>query len=1192
MQTTGNKPKYSTRSGAAGVWVALLFVLTLCLGATVANAATTTPAVVVSQYSLVADFTAGGFTAGGALTGGSFAVTPANDVVVGTTYGGKPDLVNMVTGAVTTPFPASNSIGATTDAEGNLYYHLNFYYGGNGIERIPYVNGAYVTTGGGSACAGGDVVPCTITPAVNPGPFKDLEFDSNGDLFLVGTNNSSGAGATVIYEITAVNLYASPSPALVTIYSDSNAVGSIATDPWGNLYFTDALYTNQGNQIASGSWLNVLTYNGTSYAATPVQLASFTPKSGNYSDTLDAIAINSSGTVYFGNQSDGIFAFPTTSSTSLSSSYVNTNVYPVSSKGGYAIAFDHKGNLDMIAYDPVAGVSAVWKLLLNNLVVPSAGTTQTDLFVNDGSTTVAGVAMEDGKVSTEFAVAPGTGAAPANAAGSTLSILPIANSLDFTGAFTFTQTLVGERVAKMTLTTGNAGIGTVTVSGVGQGAVATLDPGVVTPYTSATLIKNPTGVAVDAADHIFVADQTAGAVYQIIAGTPTSIGSGFTTPGALALDASGNLYVADEGSNKIFKIANTSTTGGFTAGATSTVVANTVLFDGLALKTPAGLSFGPDGVLYISDKGNNRVVTYNTANGFTGFPAAGLDNPAGIAVDSAGKLYIANQTAGNVLVYAGDSVTTLSSLPGVTKPAGVAVDASGSVLIGDSASGNIVLVPNEAGTLNVADALTIEANPDSAVSLALGGSGNLYSADSVGKAIYAVQRTAASVNFGSVGTGSTSDVAFYVESAGNQPLDIPLIGSTAAPFDVVAEGASTDCGGAAFTHTIASGYDCALTAEFTAPGPNGTVSNGSTTLTFTGAQDASVNVALTGTSITATGTTPQQITFEPLTTPIAYTSTQITLYATASSLLPVTFTVTGPATISGSVAAGFKLNLTSYGTVVVTAYQLGNGTYLAAPTISWTVVVNNLGTTATPTFSLPAGPYTFIPQSTSITDATSVAAIYYTVTAGTTGTTPTTTSSVFGAALSITATETIEAFAVAPGYLPSPVATATYSINVLPPTVTVTFNSPTLTILAQQAGAIDVTVTPANGFNATVTLSVSGLPSGATSSFTPPTLALSGQAGQMSVLTISLSPSAALHRPFSPWFPETTLAFALCFFGWKKRRGVLQLLLLLAVSVAGLSLFSGCGGSSAKPTPSTVTVTATAGSVVESSTFSLTITPN
>jgi hypothetical protein len=54
----------------------------------------------------------------------------------------------------------------------------------------------------------------------------------------------------------------------------------------------------------------------------------------------------------------------------------------------------------------------------------------------------------------------------------------------------------------------------------------------------------------------------------------------------------------------------------------------------------------------------------------------------------------------------------------------------------------------------------------------------------------------------------------------------------------------------------------------------------------------------------------------------------------------------------------------------------------------------------------------------------------------------------------------------------------------------------------------------------------------------------------------------------------------------------LQIFLLLAVSVAGLSIFTGCNAASSstpQPVTSTVTVTATAGSVQHTSTISLTV---
>ena len=638
--------------------------------------------------------------------------------------------------------------------------------------------------------------------------------------------------------------------------------------------------------------------------------------------------------------------------------------------------------------------------------------------------------------------------------------------------------------------------------------------------------------------------------------------------------------------NEIFKIAQGSTTA-------STLIASTVTFDGTALKNPAGLAVGPDGTLYIADTGNNRVVTYNLLNGFTGVPASGLDTPVGIAVDGLGDLYVANNGSANpgALVYQGGNVNAVPYLAtGVTLPWGIAVDASGSLLLADTATGNIVRIPYETpagGTpgLNPADAVTIETNPKSAYGLALDSSGNLYTTDATGKAVYAINRESASINFGDVGTGSTVSALLYVESAGNAALTIPTITTEPASSFTLAGGGADACGAGSYATSVAVGYLCEFAAGFTAPASGSSASTA--TLTFANAQVATANVALTGTATVGSGTSPNVIVFTPLPASVTFSTTPISVYAVATSGLPVTITVTGP----GAYAAG-ELTLTGYGKVVVTATQTGNNVYAPATPVSYTIQVAAAGTTATPAFSLAANTYTFAPQSTTITDTTPGAILYYTVTAGATGTTPTTASPVYSGPISITSTETIETLAVAPGYNNSAVATATYTINVQPAAFTLAFNAPTLTIPSQQAGAIDVVVTPTNGFNSTVTLSLTGLPANATSSFTPPTLALSGGAAGTSVLTISLSPSAALHNHANPLFPGTVLATVLCFIGWRKRRGVLQLVLLLVLGAASVGALSGCSNSTAAPAASTVTVTATSGSVVESATFSLTVTPN
>jgi hypothetical protein len=79
---------------------------------------------------------------------------------------------------------------------------------------------------------------------------------------------------------------------------------------------------------------------------------------------------------------------------------------------------------------------------------------------------------------------------------------------------------------------------------------------------------------------------------------------------------------------------------------------------------------------------------------------------------------------------------------------------------------------------------------------------------------------------------------------------------------------------------------------------------------------------------------------------------------------------------------------------------------------------------AAPIFSPAAGSYATAQQVT-LTDATTGATIYYT----TNGTTPTTSSTLYTGAITVSTTETIQAIAVVSGYAPSSIASATYTIG-------------------------------------------------------------------------------------------------------------------------------------------------------------------
>ena len=181
----------------------------------------------------------------------------------------------------------------------------------------------------------------------------------------------------------------------------------------------------------------------------------------------------------------------------------------------------------------------------------------------------------------------------------------------------------------------------------------------------------------------------------------------------------------------------------------------------------------------------------------------------------------------------------------------------------------------------------------------------------------------------------------------------------------------------------------------------------------------------------------------------------------------------------------------------------------------------------------------------------------------------------------------INAIADAVGYAPSMVATNNYGTG-----FTVVAGAPTLIIQpGSTAGSISFTITSVNGYTGTVNMScTNGLPPGDTCTFNPSsvTVALPPAPAPVTTLTVDIGLNA--HNNNFPLLPGgATLAVALCFFGLRKRRR-LQILFLLAVSVIGLSLFTGCGTPGSLPNTVTVTVTGTdsSGSPTTSTTFVLT----
>jgi sugar lactone lactonase YvrE len=313
---------------------------------------------------------------------------------------------------------------------------------------------------------------------------------------------------------------------------------------------------------------------------------------------------------------------------------------------------------------------------------------------------------------------------------------------------------------------------------------------------NAARFYHPSGVALDSAGNVYVADSDNFTVRQItpvgatwvvstLAGAPGSPGSNegtgsaaqFDYPSGVAVDRSGNVYVADSGNSTIRLItpAGANWVVSTLAGLAGSPGANNGTGSGAQFRYPDGVAVDTSGNVYVADSGNNtiRLVTpagvVTTLAGLPGSPGtnngtgsgAQFNYPASLAVDGAGNIYVADYGNNTIrqVIQAGANwvVSTMAGLAGsggsangtgsaarFYYPVGVALDSASNVYVADYGNNTIRLVTPAgvvttlaglAGSFGNANGTGSAARFSSPAGVAVDGAGNTYVADSDNDAI-------------------------------------------------------------------------------------------------------------------------------------------------------------------------------------------------------------------------------------------------------------------------------------------------------------------------------------------------------------------------------------------------------------------------------------------------------------------------